>query len=734
MYCLGMRTVPTFCRICEASCGLLADVEGERVVALRPDPDHVSSKGFVCIKGIRYLDVHDSPDRVKTPLRRVPGTERFEPISWETAFREIGERTRAIRERHGKHAVATFLGNPAAFSVAHAMFAAAFSKGLGTRNAYGSSTQDCSNKFAVAERMYGSAIHQPVPDLQRTDMVILIGTNPAISQMSFVHAPNAVDTLLGIEARGGRVVHVNPRRTETAERVGQQVFIRPDTDVFFLLSFLQVLFANHDPGEVPHVRGQRVLRELAAAYTPERTEPVTRVPATVLRELVAAFVNAKGASVYASTGLNMGQSGSVAFWLVSAINVLSGNLDREGGAIVPHGMFPLATLAHHSGFGRGHQRSRVGGFEAVLDQLPGAILPDEILTPGADQVRALFVTAGNPVLSCANEARMREALTQLELLVCIDLFRNETGQLAHYVLPGLSFLERSDIPLGAQGFMSEPYVQHTPAVVEPDGEQRHEWWIFRELAHAIGVPLMGLRASQAWGAFDRTLRRLPVLGQKLAFHPDQLYAGMIAATGQTTLGGVQQHPHGRPLRRKPPGDFLPGRLLTADKRVDLAPPDLVAAARTLEARFEQELGTLSELRLITKRERNSHNSWMHNVEGLVRGKRARNYLYMRADDAATRGLTDGALACVEANGRQLRVHVRITDDLAPCVVALPHGWGHARAEGLRIARATEGVNANWIAADGPDSVERISGMSRLTGFPVRVSPALEVAAGASATA
>ena len=216
----------------------------------------------------------------------------------------------------------------------------------------------------------------------------------------------------------------------------------------------------------------------------------------------------------------------------------------------------------------------------VLDQMPGAILPDEILTPGAEQVRALFVTAGNPVLSCANESRMREALESLELLVCIDLFRNETGQLAHYVLPGLSFLERSDIPLGAQGFMSEPYLQHTPAVVQPDGQQRHEWWIFRELAHAVGVPLMGLPGADAWRTLDRGLRRLPVLGDKLAFHPDQLYAGMIAATGQTTLGGVQKHPHGRPLRRKPTGDFLPGRLLTADKRVDLAPPDLLAAGHS----------------------------------------------------------------------------------------------------------------------------------------------------------
>ncbi|MEZ4328508.1 MAG: molybdopterin-dependent oxidoreductase [Polyangiales bacterium] len=715
-----MRTIPTFCRICEASCGLLADVEDNRVLALRPDPDHVSSKGFVCIKGVRYVDVHASPDRVKTPLRRVPGTERFEPVSWETALREIGERTRAIREQHGPHAVGTFLGNPAAFSIAHAMFAAAFTKGLGTRNAYGSSTQDCSNKFAVAERMYGSAILQPVPDLGRTHMVVLIGTNPAISQMSFVHAPNAVDTLLGIEARGGRVVHVNPRRTETAERVGEQVFIRPDTDVFFLLSFLHVLLADHDPGAVRHVRGQDALRELVAAFPPERTEVVTRVDAALLRELVRSFMSAPGASVYASTGLNMGQTGSLAFWLVNAINVLSGNLDREGGAIVPHGMFPLATLAHHTGFGRGHQRSRIGDFEAVLDQLPGAILPDEILTPGVGQVRALFVTAGNPVLSCANEARMREALGALELLVCIDLFRNETGQLAHYVLPGLSFLERSDLPLGAQGFMTEPYLQHTPAVVEPDGEQRHEWWIFRELAHAIGIPLMGVRGSALWRALDRRVRRLPVLGERLAFHPDQLYAGMVAATGQTTLGGVQRHPHGRPLRRKAPGDLLPGRLLTADKRVDLAPPDLMEAAEGLEARFERELATLDELRLITKRERNSHNSWMHNVEGLVRGKRGRNYLFMRADDAAAHGLGEGALASVRANGRELRVYVRITDDLAPRVVALPHGWGHQRAEGLRVAQGTTGVNANVLAADGPESVERISGMTRLTGFAVQV--------------
>ena len=338
-------------------------------------------------------------------------------------------------------------------------------------------------------------------------------------------------------------------------------------------------------------------------------------------------------------------------------------------------------------------------------------------------MRALFVTAGNPVLSCANEGRMRAALEQLDLLVCVDLFRNETGQLADYVLPGLSFLERSDLPLGAQGFMTEPYLQHTPAVVEPDGDQRHEWWIFRELARAIGVPLMGQRVATLWGYADTWARKLPLLGERLAFHPDHLYAGMVAATGQTTLGRVQRHPHGQPLRRRPPGDLLPKRLLTADKRVHLAPADLVAAAQALGARFELELASLEELRLITKRERSSHNSWMHNVESLERGKRHTNYLYMHPEDAHARGLLQGKRVVVSANGRELTLPLRLSDDLARRVVALPHGWGHSQARGLRVARDTQGVNANWIAADGPDAIERLSGMTRLTGFPVRVSAA-----------
>ena len=344
-----MRTIPTFCRICEASCGLLADVEDNRVLALRPDPDHVSSKGFVCIKGVRYVDVHASPDRVKTPLRRVPGTERFEPVSWETALREIGERTRAIREQHGPHAVGTFLGNPAAFSIAHAMFAAAFTKGLGTRNAYGSSTQDCSNKFAVANEVYGFPFTQPFPDVERIKHLIIVGANPVVSKWSFVQVPNPQAHIKAIQARGGKVVVVDPRRTETAKVASEHVFIRPGTDVFFYLAFLHEVLRRGAVDEAKvaaYMRGLDDVEALVEAWSPERCAGATGVQQGVLRRLVDEYLEADGAALYCSTGVNMGGEGALAFWLQEVINAITGNLDRPGGTLVGNGVidFPAFIL------------------------------------------------------------------------------------------------------------------------------------------------------------------------------------------------------------------------------------------------------------------------------------------------------------------------------------------------------------------------------------------------------
>ena len=721
---MSAREQVTFCRICEASCGIRVLVEGGRVREIVPDPHHPVSRGYVCVKGIRYADLHESPDRLKHPMKR--DGSRWERVSWERALAEIGERLARIRRAHGPHAIGMYIGNPTAFSMTHPIFAHGFARAIGTRNVYSAGSQDCNNKFVVAERMYGSPGIQPIPDLDRTECLIAIGSNPAISHMSFVNVPRPVERLREIERRGGRVWLVDPRRTETAKQLGTHVPIRPDTDVWLLLSFLDELerTSGIDRARAErHMRGLDAALAIAREWPAERTAEVTGIAPETLREMVASYREARGAALYCSTGLNQGSQGTLAFFFLNVINAASGNLDRDGGVLVSRGIVDMPRIAKRIGFGRGRARSRIGGYAQVLDTLPAGVLPDEITTPGDGQIRAMIVTAGNPVLSCPDEARMREALAGLELLVSIDLFRNETGSLAHFVLPALSFLERPDVPIGIHGMQPVPYLQYTDAVVEPDAEQRDEWWIYAELAQAAGLSLFGSRAAGALFAVNRRLARLPVVGARLAFDPEKLARGLARAAG-TSLRELRARPSGVLLAPNRGDTFLGRHVLTDDGRVDLAPSEFVARARAdLGPAFEAKRERRGTLELISRRERTTHNTWMHNVPRFVAGDRATNYLSIHPDDAARIGVRDGGLADVTANGATVRAPVRTTRDLVPGTVTLPHGWGHATADGLHVAQSAPGVNPNRLARSGPGAIERLAGMTHLNGVSVEVRPA-----------
>ena len=498
------------------------------------------------------------------------------------------------------------------------------------------------------------------------------------------------------------------------------MFLRPGSDVFFLLAFAQVVLANLRPSAalLQHVTGYEALCEVVAPWTPERVESACGVPASTLRALVDGYLRAHGAVLYAGTGVNQGPHGTLCMWLVHAISLLSGNLDRQGGMLIARQLVLAAKLAP-SGDRIAHRTPRMSPHRSVMDALPAGILPDEILMPGPGQLRALFVTAGNPVLSCPNSARMRSTLAGLDLLVSIDLFRNETGNLAHYVLPATSFLERSDIPLGMTGWQAVPYAQHTAPVVSPRGESRDEWWIFARLAAACGIRL-GSRPFQAW--LDLSTRTKSWLPRMLRFGPWLLFA-LVALLDRVSLRALREAPHGLLTRPHKPGSFLKRGVLTPGRKVNLAPERFVAAASTLDALHLSLARDSEALRLITKRERNSHNSWMHNVASLVSGSRATNYLYMHPADASVRRLCDGELCQVSSATGQLEVPLRLTDELMPGTVALPHGWGHQAADGLSVASRTRGQNANLLAGDGPDALEPLSGMARLTAIEVHVQKA-----------
>jgi len=725
---VSTRTEVTFCRICEATCGLKATIEGDRVVALEPDEDHVVSKGYSCIKGLRYHEIHHSPDRLRAPLKRVGG--RFEEISWEQALDEIGAKVRQLVADHGGDSVSAYLGNPIAFSLLPPVLTAAFLQGLGSRNLFQTGSQDCNNKFAAAQRVYGFPFIQPFPDVDRTECLIMIGSNPAVSRASFMQLPDPIRRLRAIEGRGGKVFLVNPRRTETAKQMGTQVFIRPDTDVYFLLSFLHEVVSrdaiDHERVGL-HMKGLDALQKVSESWPPERTSEITGISAETLRAMVDDYTQADGAALFLSTGVNQGSQGTLAFWIQEAINAITGNLDRLGGTLVGYGYIKdFPKHARKSGHTMRDDVSRIGQLPSVVDTFPAGLMADEILTPGEGQVRALVCLSGNPLLTVPNSnGRLEEALKALELLVVIDIFRNETANHAHYILPGTSAFQRPDLPFVFQSLMGAqpiPYVQYTDALLPPEGEQRDETMILLQLAAACGSTLFGSRMVNGFLNGWMGLGKLPAVGSRLGLTPERFLGLMARAFRLGSLSSLRNEPHGRLLEANQGQDFLGQRVVTDDGLVNLAPVELVEAARNLEVTFEQERTQRDKLKLISKREQHSHNSWLHNHPRFVEGKRSTNYLYMNPSDGKTAGVESGAMVEVRSSAGSVRLPVQLTDEMMVGAVALPHGWGHGAADGLSVASQTTGANANLLAADGPDALEYFSGMAKLNGIWVEVTP------------
>ena len=721
------QTHHTFCRICEALCGLQADVEGDRVVALRPDPNHVATSGYACVKGLNQHRMYDSPDRLKYVLRRTD--DGHVPTSWTEALADIGGRLRRLIGTHGPSSVGMYVGTAAGFGVLHPVFAQGFMDALGSRSMYASASQDCSNKFAVAQHMYGFAFTQPFPDLDHTECLIVVGANPAISKWSFGQVPNPAARLKALVSRGGRLYFVDPRRTESAKVAGTHVSIRPGTDVFFYLSFLHEVLKRraYDRSHVDRfMRGFETIEQLAKGWTPERTALITRVPPDVLRQMVDDYVRAPGAALYCSTGVNMGGHGALSFWLQEVINAISGNLDRRGGTLVGKGVIDFAKFGKKNGLLGRPDRSRIGNFPSVNDAFPGGTLADEILTEGPGQIRALFVTGGNPLLTMPNSDRLAEAFAKLDLLVVLDIQPTETASLAHYVLPCTSPLQRPDLPFIFPlmlGLQTEPYLQATRAIVPPEGDQRDEASIYLDLCRAAGVGLFGSMAAQTALEMARDINRAVGSSAGGGLPQERLLDVLLRLCGQGGFRGLLKHPHGKRRGAHTPGDFLEHRVVTDDRKVDLAPDVLVSRSAVLARSFERELEVARELKLITKRQVKTHNSWTHNLTDFVHGFGRTNRLYMHPLDASARGLRNGDLVDVTSASGAVRVPMTTSDDLSEGTVALPHGWGHQAAKGLSVASKTTGVNANILAADGPENLDPISGMAHLTGILVRVEPA-----------
>jgi anaerobic selenocysteine-containing dehydrogenase len=740
------RTAYRTCPLCEATCGLEITLADGHVRRIRGDRDDVFSHGFICPKGSTLKQLHEDPNRLRTPLVRRNG--ELVAASWGDAFAEIDRRLTAIIDSHGRDAVAVYVGNPTAHSLAGMLYGKALIKSIGSRNVYSASTVDQRPKELSSALMFGGGLIVPVPDVDRTDFLLMLGANPYASNGSLATAPDWPGRIEALRARGGKLVVVDPRRSRTAEAADEWIAVRPGSDPFLLAAMVRVLLDEQlvDLGDVaPYVDGLERLGPALAAFGPDDVADLTGVDGSTIRRLARELAAAPRAAVYGRIGTTTAEFGTVASWLVDVLNICTGNLDRPGGAMFTTPAVAGSNTHGAPRVGRGvrpnHPRSRVRQLPGTFGELPAVCLAEEIETPGPGQIRALLCVAGNPVLSLPNGRRLDAALRSLDLMVSVDIYRNETSRHADVILPAPSALEKEHYDVALLQLAVRNIANWSEPVLDlPDG-QLDEWEILARLAliaqgrgastdpavvddFVVGTlvsnavadehgPLHGRRADDVLAALaprtgpariiDFYVRSGPY-GDHFGANPDGL-----------TLEALIGAPHGVDLGPLEPR--LPDGLRTPTGMIDLAPEPILDDLPRMEAAVRR--GD-DGLRLVGRRDLRSNNSWMHNVEVLVKGK-PRCVLQVHPSDASSMGLVDGESAKVTSRVGTLIVPVEVTDGIRPGVVSLPHGWGHdLPGVELDVAARYPGVNTNLLTDDL--AVDAPTGTAVLNGIPVEVSP------------
>ncbi|MFC7534153.1 molybdopterin oxidoreductase family protein [Actinoplanes sp. GCM10030250] len=713
-----MRTTYRTCPLCEAACGLELTVTETEIVAARGDREHVFSHGFVCPKGATFGQLTSDPDRLRRPLVKRDG--RHVEVSWDEAFAEVEAGLRPILERHGRNAIGMYVGNPNVHTMAGGLYLTPLLKAVGTRNIFSASTVDQMPKHVSCGYLFGHPLTIPVPDLDRTDFLLMLGANPWESNGSLATAADFPGRLKAIQARGGRFVVIDPRRTRTAEHADEHLFIRPGTDAFLLFGIVHTLFAENlvDLGMIAeHVSGVEQTRELAESFAPERVAAVCDVPAERIRGLARELAAAPTAAVYGRIGTCTVEFGTLTSWLVDVINVLTGNLDRPGGV-----MFPLAPHVRRnsrpggSGFRTGRWTSRVRGFPEVKGELPVATLAEEIETPGEEQVRAFVTVAGNPVLSTPNSGRLDRALAGLDFMVSVDPYLNETTRHADVILPPENPARKGHYDFSFLALSVRNFAAYSPPVLPPDPESMDECDILAHLTLIASGRGAEAEANELHATLlTRAKEKAGLAEQVSGNNPAErlLDVALRAGAYNLTLDQLLASPHGIDLGPLQPR--IPEVLKTPSGTVELCVPPIAAEAERLRGALDRDR---DDLVLIGRRHLRSNNSWMHNVPALVKG-RDRCTLQVHPQDAARLGLTDGDDAQVTSRAGGLSARVEVTDRVMPGVVSLPHGWGHD-LPGTRtaVAAAHPGVNSNVLTDELV--IDPLSGNSVLNGIPVEV--------------
>jgi len=739
------RTVYRTCPLCEATCGLELHLEGKDITLVRGDRDDVFSHGFLCPKGTALKQLESDPDRLRQP--QVRRGDSWHEVSWDDAFAEVERGLTPIFEQYGRDAVAMYMGNPNVHNLAGTLYSRVLIQAVGSKNLYSAGTVDQMPKQVSAGLMFGMALSMPIPDIDRTDYLLILGANPFASNGSLMTAPDYPGRLRKLRARGGKFVVVDPRRSKTAEEADEHLFIRPGTDAHFLFAVVHTLFEEElvSLGTVAdHVAGVEEVEHLAGEFSPEAVAPVCGIDAATIRRTARELATASRAAVYGRIGTCTQEFGTLASWLVDVANTLTGNLDRPGGAMFTKPAAGSANTVGTPGIGRGarlgRHRSRVRGLPEMFGELPVVCLAEEIETPGEGQVRGMITVAGNPVLSTPDAGRLDRALESLDFMVSVDSYRNETTRHANVILPPEGTLARARYALTLYNFSVRNVANYSPPVVDLEPGEMAE--------SEILLRLVGIVSGEGAAADPAALDDAVVAGlvQKAVQRtgsnvegrdPDELLTALSSRRGPErildlmlrsgpygdgfgadpsglSLEVLEEAPHGVDLGPLQPR--IPEVLRTASGKIELAPEPIVRdVARLRSSLARRDNG---EMVLVGRRDLRSNNSWMHNLDVLVKGKE-RCTLHLHPDDADRLGIANGGTACVRSRTGEVAVTVEVTDAIMPGVVSIPHGWGHGiGGTDLSVAAGRPGVNSNLLA-DG-DLFDPLSGNAVLNGIPVHV--------------
>jgi anaerobic selenocysteine-containing dehydrogenase len=732
------------CPLCEATCGIVVETEGRQVLSVRGDDKDPFSRGYICPKAHALKELQHDPDRLRRPIRRTGAG--WQEIPWDEALAEAAENLLRVRNQHGPESLGIYLGNPSAHNIGALLYGRVLIRALGSHQRFSATSVDQLPKMISSCLLFGEQLLVPVPDVDRTAYLLIIGANPVVSNGSLMTAPAMPKRLLALRARGGKLVVVDPRRTETARLADEHLSIRPGTDALFLFALVHTLFAEGllRLGRLePMVEGIEEVRSLARSFSPEAVSDRIGIDAATLRRVAREIAAAPSAACYGRIGTCTQEFGTLSSWLVDVVNVLSGNLDRAGGAMfaAPAASFKYGDTSRTSRrLPYGRWKSRVRGLPEFGGELPAVALAEEIDTPGEGRIRGLVTVAGNPVLSTPDGVRLARALESLEYMVAIDIYQNETTRHANLILPTTSPLEHENYDLLLYNMAIRNVAKYSRPSIEPEPGAKHDWEIFLALAARLtGMPdadvkafddvLLGKMVSQAVGRVGTPTADVTAtaaheqLGTKPG--PDRVLDLLLRAG--TYGDGFDERREGLSLKRLREAEHgvdlgpleprLPGALATPSGKIEIAHELIVADVERLRRSLERPADGLV---LIGRRQLRSNNSWMHNVASLVKGPE-RCTLLVHPADATRLDLVDGGRARVASRVGEVEAPVAVSDEMMPGVVSLPHGWGHG-VEGARlgVAATRPGVPSNFLA--DPELIDALSGNAVLNGIPVTVAP------------